>query len=145
MRATPCSILRRRDAVLALALLAMACGSTPTTPTSSGSSPVGHYTLVAAKGQSLPTVVYEVPSTGYKQEVTGGSIDLRANGTCAWSTDYRYTDSGRTSTSSSGGEGTYTITDNTVTMTFGTYAMVAARAGDTLTVRADVDMVYRRS
>jgi hypothetical protein len=131
--------------VLAAALLAIAaCGGSPSGPTPTNPSLVGRYTLTSAKGQSLPAVVYEVPSTGYKQEVTGGFIDLRANGSCAWATDYRYTDGGRTSTSSSGGEGTYTFSGDTVTMTFGADHIVATRAGDTLTVRADVDLVYRR-
>lgn len=132
-------------AALALAGLAVAaCKSSPTTPRQTGSSAVGRYNLVSANGQTLPAVVSENPSTGFKQEVTGGYTDLRADLACVVATDYRYTDSGRTSTSSSRDEGTYSISGNTVVFTFGRDQLMATLAGDVLTVRADVELVYRR-
>jgi len=129
---------------LALAGLSVAaCGGSATSPSTTSSS-IGRYNMVSANGQPLPTVVSESPSTGDKQEVTGGYIDLRADQTTAWSTEYRYTDSGRTFTNSSGGEGRYTISGSTVTMTFGRDQLIGALTGNMLTVRADVVLVYRR-
>jgi hypothetical protein len=100
--------------------------------------------LVTAKGQNLPAVVSENPSTGFKQEVTAGFIELRADQTCSWSTDYRYTESGQTRVSPSSGDGTYTVNGSSVLMTYGRDQLAGTLAGNTLTVRADVELVYRR-
>jgi hypothetical protein len=78
-------------------------------------SNIGRYNLVSAAGHSLPAIVSQNPSTGYKQEVTGGYIELRSDRTCTVSTEYRYTEGGRTSTSSSRNEGTYMTSGKTIT------------------------------
>jgi hypothetical protein len=105
--------------------------------------------LISARGQSLPAVVSENTSTGSRQEVTGGYVDLRADGTAKWSTSYRYTDptvpTGFPSTwaTTSEGEFRYVVSGNTMTVTSGD-GLGGVLTGDNLTIRADVELVYRR-
>ena len=129
--------------VLSCATLLVRCGSE--SPASPGPpSAVGHYQMISVAGQAPPVVVEESPATGFKQELMGGSADLRADGTCTAVTTYRYTVSGSTYTSDSRDDGRWTISGNTVTLTFGSDQLSATLAGDLLTVRADVELVYRR-
>jgi hypothetical protein len=97
------------------------------------------------KGGSLPALVAEDPSTGFKQEVTAGYIDLRSDGTGKWSTEYRYTIPGMpgTSTNTSEGEFRYVVSGNTMTVTAGS-GLGGALIGDVLTIQADAELVYRR-
>ena len=132
-----------RVAALVLAgLWGTACAASTTMPSATGSSAVGRYTLVSANSSGLPAVVSENPATGFKQEVTGGQIDFRADRTCSVSTEYRYTESGNTSTSTSVNEGTWATSGDTVTFTFGTDHLTGTLSGNVLTVQADVELVY---
>jgi hypothetical protein len=88
--------------------------------------------------------VSENSATGHKQEVTGGYADLRTDRTCAVSTAYRYTDGDRTRTSSSRDEGMYAVSGSAITLTFGRNQLKGTLSGDVLTVRTDVELVYRR-
>ena len=132
-------------AVLVLAgLLVTTADSTATTPSTTASSAVGRYNLVSANSQCLSAIVSENPDTGFQQEVTGGHADLRADRTCSVSTEYRYTESGRTSTDTSVSEGTWVISGDTVTFTFRGDQLTGTLSGEVLTVRADVALVYQR-
>jgi hypothetical protein len=119
----------------------LAQGRAQTTTTA---SVAGRYNLVAAAGQSLPAIVAQNPATGYKQEVTSGYVDLRADRTCTVATEYRTTDQGQTSTSSSRDEGTYTVSGDKLTLTFGREQLLGKLTGGVLTVRTDVELVYRK-
>ncbi len=135
----------RRVAALVIAgLWVTACAASTTMPSPTGSSAVGRYNLVSANSSDLPAVVSENPATGFQQEVTGGHADLRADRTCSVSTEYRYTESGNTSTNTSVNEGTWATSGDTVTFTFGSDHLTGTLDGDVLTVRVDVEMVYRR-
>ena len=135
----------RRVAALVLAgLWVTACAASTTMPSPMGSSAVGRYTLVSANSSGLPAVVSDNRATGFQQEVTGGQTYLRADHTCSVSTEYRYTESGNTSTSTSVYEGTWATSGDTVTFTFGSDHLTGTLSGDVLTVRADVELVYRR-
>src|SRR5512144_1426910 len=124
---------------------AVGCGggsTSPTSPTPTPTSHVGRYNLITAKGQPLPAVVYQ--GSTQKQEVVGGFVELREGTECAWATDYRYTDESRTWASSSGGTGTYTLSGSRVVLTVSGGQLVGTLAGDTLTITADVELVYRK-
>ena len=130
-------------AVLVLAgLLVPACAAT--TPSTTGSSAVGRYNLVSTNSRGLPAIVSENPDTGFRQEVTGGHADLRADRTCSVSTEYRYTINGSTSTNTSVSEGRWAISGDTVTFTFRGDHLTGTLSGEVLTVRADVELVYQR-
>ncbi len=58
----------------------------------------GVYDLVTAAGRDLPAVVSENSTTGYKQEIVGGSVTLREDHTFHWTTRYRYTESAKVTT-----------------------------------------------
>jgi hypothetical protein len=102
----------------------------------------GTYRLVMAAGQRLPAVVSENPSTGYKQEVVRGSIELRADGTFIWSTSYRETSRGTASEHESTGHGQYSVDGNTIKLTAGSSQFDGTLSQRTLTLRADVELVY---
>jgi hypothetical protein len=126
-----------------LSLSLSACGDSPTSPSS---NITGTYTLVSARGSSLPAVVSGSPGTDYVQEVTGGFVELRADQTFAWSTSYRYTMSGQVSTSTSSGSGRYSLSGTAITLTAepGSEQLVGTLSDGTLKIRADVELVYRK-
>ncbi len=104
----------------------------------------GNYRLVSANGQALPAVVSENGST--RQEVVGGSVRLAADGTFVWETLYRYSARGGARESQSRGRGDYVLRGESLFLSF---AGDASRRevtldGDTLTIPADVPMVYRK-
>ena len=135
----------RRVAALVLAgLWVTACAASATMPSPTGSSVVGRYNLVSANSSGLPAIVSENPAAGFKQEVPGGQVDLRSDRTCSVSTEYRYTESGNTSTHTSVNEGTWATSGDTVTFTFGSDHLTGTLSGDVLTVQADVELVYQR-
>ena len=121
-----------------------ACGGSFTTP--SATDIWGSYPLVSANGQSLPAVVSGNASTGSVQEVTGGLTELRADQTFTWRTDYRNTNSGRTTTSTSSGSGRYSLTGSAITFTYepGSEQLSGTLSDGVVTVRADVELVYRK-
>jgi hypothetical protein len=114
------------------------------TPIFVGASVTGRYNLFSAAGQNLPAVVSQNASMEYKQEVTGGYIELMTNRKCTVLTEYRYTNKDRTTTSSTRDEGKYEISGETVIFTFGSDQLRATLKGEVLTVRADVELVYRK-
>ena len=128
-------------AVLSLAL--SACGGSPTSPTVNVS---GTYTLVSARGQSLPAVVSGSPGTDFMQEAVGGFVELRASQSFTWRTEYRYTNSGRVTASASSGGGRYSLTGTVITFTFepGSEQLTGTLSDGVLTIRADVELVYRK-
>lgn len=131
---------------LALMLVGCARSRGPTSPTVSGLDPVGSYALVSAHGRRLPAVVSENPATGFAQEVVGGAVVLRGDRSFSWRTDYRQTDSGVVSAHASSGSGTYTTTGEELIFTFrpGGERLSGTLAGDVITIRADVELIYRR-
>lgn len=110
---------------------------------SSGPNAAGKYILIRAAGHELPAVVAENPSSGFKQEVTGGFVELRQDGVCAVSTDYRYTENGRTETSTSESEGRYEISGESVILIFGSDRLQGTLKGGRLTIRADVELTLQ--
>ena len=106
---------------------------------------VGEYVLSTASGQELPAVVSENGSI--RQEVIGGSVKLEADGTFVWQTLYRYSDRGSSSESQSTGRGTYSQRATSIILSFDgdTSLGEGTLDGDTLTIRADVPMVYRKA
>ncbi len=118
-----------------------ACGDdTPTRPTNIA----GSYILVNANGQGLPAVVSQ--GANFLQEVTGGSVELRGDRTFTWRTDYRYTQSGLVTTSTSSGGGSYSLADTAITFALepGTDRLTGTLSNGVLTMRADVELVYRK-
>ncbi|MEW5976665.1 MAG: hypothetical protein AB1898_12755 [Acidobacteriota bacterium] len=111
---------------------------------SQASSAVGRFHLVSANGQSLPAVVAENRSTGFKQEVIAGDAELRADRTCTVATEYRYTTDGEVSTSWSRDECTFATSGQEVRFKFRSGELVGTLQADLLTVRADAELVYRR-
>lgn len=66
-----------------------ACGGdSPTGPGGSG-SPVGSYTLSTVNGKGLPFTMFS--DTGYKYEVTAGSLALTGDGKFSFVNTYRQT------------------------------------------------------
>jgi hypothetical protein len=121
-----------------------ACGDSDTRPT-----PVdiaGTYNLVSANGRNLPAVVTENPATGFRQEVIDGSVELRSDRTFTVRTDYRITNGGDVRESASSDSGTYTLTDTAITFTSqpGSGRLSGTLRDGVLTVRADVELVYRK-
>ena len=135
--------------LLAAAFVCFAgCGKDEPTGPAIPASIVGTYTLATIDGKSMPAVVSENPQTGYREEVTGGSVELKADGTCTWRTDYRYTEADPqigTHTESSSGSGTYTVEGEKITFTFGSDQLMGTIVEDALTVYADGVLVYRRT
>jgi hypothetical protein len=121
-----------------------ACGDSPTTP--STTSTVGTYTLVSANRQGLPAAASGSAGTSFLQEVTGGMVELRADQTFAWRTDYRYTNSGQIRTTTSSGGGRYSLSDTAITFTYepGSEQLTGTLSNGVLTIRADVELVYRK-
>lgn len=104
------------------------------------SAGVGKYIIITAAGRNLPAVVSENPSTGFKQEITGGFVMLGDDGACVASTDYRYTENGRTQTSTSKSEGRYEIAGEAIILIFGSDRLRGTLRGD----RADVELTLQR-
>ncbi len=106
---------------------------------------VGQYVLVSANSQDLPAVVSENGSV--RQEVLGGSVLLEPDGTSIWRTLHRYTESGRVSNSESSGRGSYSQQGTSIIFLFDADAvgLEGTLDGNTLTIQADVPMVYRKS
>jgi hypothetical protein len=122
----------------------LGCGGSPTTP--SATNTVGTYTLISANGRSLPAVVSGSAGSGFLQEVTGGFMELRADQTFAWRTDYRYTNSGQITSSTSSGDGSYSLTGTVMTLTYQPRSeqLTGTLSNGVLTLRADVELVYRK-
>jgi hypothetical protein len=120
--------------------LAACDDSTPTGPTTIE----GTYILVSANSQGLPAVVSQ--GANFLQEVTGGSVELRGDRTFTWRTDYRYTQSGLATTSTSSGSGTYSLADTAITFASepGSERLTGTLSNGVLTMRADVELVYRK-
>lgn len=133
--------MRMMSALATLILL----GSLTVLPAPGQSAAVGKYVITHAAGRELPAVVSENPSTGFKQEVTGGFVVLAADGSCTVSTDYRYTEDGRTHTSTSKSDGRYEMSGESVILIFGSDRLQATLKGDRLTVRADVELILKRN
>ena len=104
------------------------------------------YHLVTAAGRDLPVVVSENSGTGYKQEIIGGSITLRQDQTFHWTTWYRYTQDDRVTTSESTGSGTYRVDEEEITLLPqpGTSRLVGKLKGNILSLRADIELVYKK-
>ncbi len=104
------------------------------------------YHLVTAAGRDLPVVVSENSGSGYKQEIIGGSITLRRDQTFHWTTRYRYTQDRRVTTSQSAGSGTYRVDGEKITLLPqpGASKLVGELKGNTLSLKADVELVYER-
>jgi hypothetical protein len=105
---------------------------------------VGEYVLFSANRQALPSVVSETGTT--RQEVFGGSVRLQADGTSIWLTFYRETINGRVSESESSGRGSYRREGRRIVFQFGSdeSGLEGTLDGNTLTIQADVPMVYRK-
>jgi hypothetical protein len=106
----------------------------------------GPYVLQTANGSDLPAVVAENRDTGYRQEVASGWMVLGADLTFTWRTVYRTTENGSVRTNESGGKGRYSLNGKAVSLTpDGTSAALEGTLSHgTLTVQADVKLVYRK-
>ena len=105
---------------------------------------VGEYFLVSANSQALPAVVLENGSR--RQEVIGGSVILEADGTHMWRTLYRYTGGGGFEDSESSGGGNYSQEGTSIFFLSEADAPLfeGTLEGNTLTIQADVALVYRK-
>ena len=106
----------------------------------------GFYDLVTAAGRDLPAVVSENSTTGYRQEIVGGSVTLREDHTFHWTTRYRYTESAKVTTGESSGGGTYKVEGDGITLSEqpGSSRLTGKLKGRLLSLKADVELVYRR-
>jgi predicted small secreted protein len=106
----------------------------------------GRYVLQTAGGKTLPAVVAENNATGYRQEVTGGWMALEADRTFTWRTAYRTTQQGGVTTSESAGKGRYSVTGDVLLLTpeGSSASLNGVLTNRTLTIQADVKLVYRR-
>jgi hypothetical protein len=104
------------------------------------------YDLVTAAGRDLPAVVSENSTTGYKQEIVGGSVTLREEETFHWTTQYRYTESAKVTIRESSGGGTYKVERDDITLSeqLGSSRLTGKLKGRFLSLKADVELVYRR-
>lgn len=105
---------------------------------------VGQYVLSRANSQALPAVVSEKGAG--RQEVIGGSVLLEGDGTYTWSTRYRYVEGGRVRDSESSGRGSYSQQGTSIIflVEVGDDRFEGTLEGNTLTIQADVPMVYRK-
>ena len=106
----------------------------------------GVYDLVTAAGRALPAVVYENSTTGYKQEIVGGSVTLREDHTFHWTTRYRYTENARVTIRESSGGGTYKVEGDNISLSEqpGSSRLTGKLKGRLLSLQADVELVYSR-
>jgi hypothetical protein len=106
----------------------------------------GRYVLETANGSDLPAAVAENRDRGYRQEVASGWMVLGADLTFTWRTVYRTTENGSVRTNESGGKGRYNLNGKAVSLTpDGTSAALEGTLSrGTLTVQADVKLVYRK-
>jgi hypothetical protein len=105
---------------------------------------VGQYSLTRANSQDLPAVVSE--NGARRQEVIGGSVLLKGDGTYTWSTRYRYVEGGRVRDSESSGRGRYSQQGTGIIflVEVGDDRFEGTLEGNTLTIQVDVPMVYRK-
>jgi hypothetical protein len=106
----------------------------------------GAYDLVTAGGRDLPAVVSENSSPGYQQEIIGGTVTLRQDRTFHWTTRYRYTEGGKVTLSESSGGGTYKVERGDITLSEqpGSSNLTGKLKGRLLSLKADVELVYKR-
>ena len=98
-----------RLAALGLALLTSAACSDSNPTAALPADPTGTYALTEADDRSLPRTVL-INSEGWRYEITGGAVVLRADGTFTERRDRRVTDaSGRVTTQTQNWAGTYTV------------------------------------
>jgi hypothetical protein len=104
------------------------------------------YDLVTAAGQDLPAVVSENSASRHKQEIIGGSVTLRQNRTFYWTTRYRYTEGRRVTLNESSGHGTYKVEGDDITFSQepGSSRLIGKLKGHTLSLKVDVELVYKR-
>ena len=136
--------LVRLPSVVLMSCSLSACGGSDANPTSVDVS--GTYNLISANGRNLPAVVSENTATGFRQEVIGGFVELRSDRTFTVRTDYRMTNSGDVRESRSSNDGTYTVAGEAITFTLqpGSDRLSGTLNDGVLTVRADVELVYRK-
>ena len=106
----------------------------------------GRYMLQSANGKDLPAVVAENKETSYRLEVTRGWMQLGVNRTFVWRTAYRITEKGAVRTTESGGNGSYDVSGNVLSLKpeGSSSALEGHVSNNTLVVQADVKLVYRR-
>lgn len=130
-------------AALTAFTLAAACGGDPT---GIDDSPVvGLFTLTTIAGAPLPYTVQQ--SSGYRLEITGGHIDLRADRTFTISFSLRESNATDVVESDQAGPGTYTRAGNVITFTVTqTQETFSGRLdGSTLTIReGGISIVYEK-
>jgi hypothetical protein len=79
---------------LALILSVAGCGEAPPVAPLAGDAAAGTYTLKTVDGSALPFVYLEAP--GWKDEITSGIVELRADGRFRDESLYRRTRAGAT-------------------------------------------------
>jgi len=102
--------------------------------------------LVARTGRDLPAVVSENSTTGYKQEIVGGSVTLREDHAFHWTTRYRYTESAKVTLGESSGSGTYKVEGDNITLSEqpSSSRLTGKLKGRLLSLQTDVELVYSR-
>ena len=139
----------RRLIGLAALLMLVACGGDSTGP---NADVTGNYTLQTVNGASVPAVVFQ--DSQEKDELTAGNINLNADKTWSGNLTARVTDlmSGATGTFSAPGNGTYTSSGGTITLTDATDGsqLTGNVGGGTLTITGDlgvgtlITLVFKR-
>ena len=107
---------------------------------------IGRYALQSSNGKDLPAVVAENKETRYQLEVTRGWMELRVNRTFAWRTGYRIMERGVVRDTESGGNGSYAVSGNVISLKpeGSSSTLEGTLSNDTLVVQADVKLVYRK-
>lgn len=106
----------------------------------------GRYILQSADGKELPAVVAENKAGGYQLEVVSGWVVLGAGRSFTWHTAYRTTENTVVRRQDSEGKGTYGISGDTLSLTpeGSSAALEGTLKHNTLTIKADVNLVYQR-
>ena len=128
--------MRRIIGVL-LAASIVACGGDKATGLS---AVAGNYTLRTVNGANVPAVVIQTATE--RDELTGGNVDLAANGTWTGSLTARATiiATGASLSLPIGANGTYTVNGSSITLTDASDGsqLTGTVSGETLTVSGDI-------
>ena len=98
---------------LAVACTLGACSRSPTSPVVGAS---GTYTLRTVNGGALPATLFQSGDTTV--DVTAGDVSLNQDATASYSLTLSATVSGQSTTRTQTGQGTWTLTGNTVVATW---------------------------
>lgn len=117
-----------------------ACGGDDSGTDPGGAGIYGTYTLIEAAGKTIPAVLEE--QSGYKLELTGGSIRLHDDQTFSFRLDFRETQDGQVSTQEVVETGTFSVTGSQINFEGGVAASVS---GGRITMAFEgVTMIFQK-